>query len=198
MRFSFLFVCIATVIMASSAGPVVLLIGPPAGGKTTQSSALSKDLGIPVVSVDELIAANRQAFAKQSNVGTAPLDPRVDPAVNRLVEEKLRSLDLSKGVILDGYPAAAIHADYLKHLLQELGLPNPVIIHLQVPDDVVKKRLKAQPPPDVDQRLKDYHRELDFIRVYYPEAAIHDLDGTKSRDAIAKEIRNILQSGNPQ
>jgi len=198
MRLSFLFVCIATSIMASSAGPLVLLIGPPAGGKTTQSSALTKDLGIPVVSVDELIAANRQAFAKKSNAGTAPLDPRVDPAVNRLVEEKLRSLDLSKGVILDGYPAAAIHADYLKHLVQELGLPTPVIIHLQVPDDAVKKRSKGQQSPDVDQRLKDYHRELDFIRVYYPEAAIHDIDGTKSRDAIAKEIRNILQSGPSQ
>ena len=195
MRLSSLLVCFGTAIMASSPGPVVLHIGPPAGGKTTQSSALSKDLGILVVSVDELIAANQQAFAKKSNAGTAPLDPRVDPAVNRLVDEKLRSLDLSKGVILDGYPAAAIHADYLKHLLQELGLPTPVIIHLQVPDDVVKKRLKGQQPSDADQRLKDYHRELDFIRVYYPEAAIHDIDGTKSRDAIAKEIRNILESG---
>jgi len=196
MRLSFLFVCLATAIMASSTGPVVLLIGPPGGGKTTQSSALSKDLGIPVVSVDELIAANRQEFAKKSNTGTAARDPRVDPAVNRLVEEKLRSLDLSKGVILDGYPAAVIHADYLKHLLHELGLPNPVIIHLQVPDDVVKKRVKGQ--SDADQRLKDYHRELDFIRVYYPEASVHDIDGTKSRDAIAKEIRTILQSGQPQ
>ncbi len=198
MTLSSLLVCFGTAIMASSPGPVVLLIGPPAGGKTTQSSALSKDLGVPIVSVDELIAANRQEFSKKNNAGTAPLDPRVDPAVNRLVDEKLRSLDLSKGVILDGYPAAAIHADYLKHLLQELGLPTPVIIHLQVPDGVVKKRLKGQQPSDADQRLKDYHRELDFIRVYYPEAAIHDIDGTKSRDAIAKEIRNILQSGRSQ
>ena len=118
--------------------------------------------------------------------------------MNRLVEEKLRSLDLSNGVIFDGYPAAVIHADYLKHLLQELGLPNPIIIHLQVPDDVVKKRMKGQPAADADQRLKDYHRELDFIRVYYPEAAIHDIDGTKSRSVIAKQICDILQSDIPK
>jgi adenylate kinase len=198
MRSFFLWVWIATATMASAARPVILLIGPPGAGKTTQSSALSKDVGIPDISVDELIAANPGEFKQKSSPGTAAQDPRVDPAVNRLVEEKLRSLDLSNGVIFDGYPAAVIHADYLKHLLQELGLPNPIIIHLQVPDDVVKKRLKGQLGAEADQRLKDYHRELDFIRVYYPEAAIHDIDGTKSRTAIAKEIRDILQSGNPK
>src|SRR5690349_4607859 len=111
MRLSFLLVWMTTAMMANAARPVILLIGPPGAGKTTQSSALSKDIGMPDISVDELIAANSGEFKQKSSPGIAAQDPRVDPDVNRLVEEKLRSLDLSNGVIFDGYPAAVIHAD---------------------------------------------------------------------------------------
>ena len=45
MRLSFLLVWIATAMIASAARPVILLIGPPGAGKTTQSSALSKEVG---------------------------------------------------------------------------------------------------------------------------------------------------------
>ena len=56
-----------------------------------------------VISVDDLIARNRQAFAKFKNPHIEGLEPRVDPVLKRLLEEALASVDLSKGVILDGY-----------------------------------------------------------------------------------------------
>ena len=69
MRLSFLLVWIATAMIASAARPVILLIGPPGAGKTTQSSALSKEVGIPDISVDELIAANPGEFRQKSSPG---------------------------------------------------------------------------------------------------------------------------------
>ena len=46
---------------------------------------------------------------------------------------------------------------------------------------------------DVEQELKDYHREFDFVRDYFPETDIRTVDGTKKVDAVAKEIAKLLQ-----
>jgi len=63
-------------------------------------------------------------------------------------------------------------------------------MHLRVPDDVVRERLKQQKRADLDQELKDYHREFDFAREYF--ADIRDIDGTKKPEVVAEEIRKLL------
>src|SRR3954466_4799177 len=87
---------------AQSAGPLVVLIGPPASGKTTQAQILQKERGMAVISVEDLIAQNRQSFERFRRPEIQGVEPRLDPVLNRLVEERLRSVDRSKGVILDG------------------------------------------------------------------------------------------------
>ena len=64
-----------------------------------------------LVSSDELIEQNREAFAKFRHPAIRGVEPHLDSALNRLVEEKLRSLDLANGVILDGYPASKEQGD---------------------------------------------------------------------------------------
>jgi adenylate kinase len=179
--------------VAQTAGQVIVMIGPPGAGKTTQTDILKKQMGMAVVSADELIEQNRQVFQKYRQSNIQGMEPRVDPVLNKLVEEKLKGTDLSKGLILDGYPGAKVHGDYLTKLGQDLGLPKPIVIHLLVPDEVVRKRLKKQSANDVEQALKDYHREWDFARVYFPEADIREIDGTKKSGTVAKEIRKILK-----
>ena len=66
------------------------------------------------------------------------------------------------------------------------------MIHLNVPDPVVRKRLTDRKADEVEQQLKDYHRELDFARTYFPQAAIRDVDGTQSAAAVTKAIRRLL------
>ena len=68
-----------------------------------------------------------------------------------------------------------------------------LVIHLRVPDGVARKRLAKEKIPDLEQQFKDYHREFDFACIYFPQADIRDVDGTKRPDAVAKEIRNLLQ-----
>jgi adenylate kinase len=178
---------------AQRAGQIVVMIGPPGSGKTTQTEILRKERGMAVISADDLIARNREAFAKFRNPQIQGVEPRLDPALNRLVEEALRSADLSKGLILDGYPAAKNQGDYLTVLREKYNLPKPVVIHLHVPDSVVRQRLKNQKRTDLDQELKDYHREFDFAREYFPETDIREVDGTKKPAVVAREIRKLLQ-----
>src|SRR4051794_3948004 len=88
-----------------AAGPIVLLIGPPGSGRTTQAEILKKERGMPVISADDLIARNRETFHRPKTDSLTGIDPHLDPALNKLVEEALKTADLSRGVLLDGYPA---------------------------------------------------------------------------------------------
>ena len=119
----------------------------------TVYSLPQKNRGMALVSVDQLIEQNPQAFEKFRQPAIHGVEPHVDPALNRLVEEKLGSLDLSNGVILDGHPASKEQGDYLANFIQEHHLPKAMIIHLRLPDDVVRQRLKQENPDDVGQRI---------------------------------------------
>jgi len=67
------------------------------------------------------------------------------------------------------------------------------VIHLTAPDDVVRKRLRGQ-SRDVEQELKDYHREFDFVSLYFPSADIRAVDATRDPAEVAKQVKAILQS----
>jgi len=125
------------------------MVGPPGSGRSTQAAILKKDLGMALISADELIARNPEKFQKNRIPTLQGVDPRLDPALNELVEEALKAGDLSKGVVLDGYPASKIQGDHLTTLRDKLELPRAIIIHLNVPDDVVRKRLKSQNQRDI-------------------------------------------------
>jgi adenylate kinase len=190
-RLPFLVSILALPSYAYLTGPVVVLIGPPGSGKTTQTEILRKTRGMAVISADDLIARNKREFARFKNPHIEGVEPRLDPVLNRLVEEAIASADLSKGVILDGYPAAKNQGDHLAALQRKFSLSKVLVIHLRVPDNVVRQRLKDQKRADLDQELKDYHREFDFAREYFTD--IHEIDGTKKPEIVAEEIRKLLQ-----
>lgn len=185
---------IAGAAAAQSAVPLIVLIGPPASGKTTQAQILQKERGMAIVSVEDVIAQNRQAFEKVRRPEVQGVEPRLDPVVNRLLNERLRAMDRSKGVILDGYPASKEQGDHLTALIAEFGFAAPIVLQLRLSDSEVRKRARKSGGRDVEQGLKDYHRELDFARTYFPEARIYEIDGAKPVAQVAKEIGKVLES----
>lgn len=188
----FLLIGLGGALSAQSAGPLIVLIGPPASGKTTQAQVLQKERGMTVISVEDLIAQNRQAFETFRRPEIQGVEPRLDPVLNRLVDEKLRAIDRSKGVILDGYPASKEQGEHLTSLLNEFQFSGPVVLQLRVSDAQVRKRAGKRSGPDVEQGLKDYHREFDFAQTYFPHDHIHEIDGAKAVPEVSKEIRKVL------
>jgi len=189
-----LFCLFGLAVPAQSAGPLVVLIGPPASGKTTQALILQKERGMVVISVEDLIGQNRQAFQRFRRPEIEGVEPRLDPVLNRLVTERIRSVDRSKGVILDGYPASKEQGDHLTSLIAEFQFSGPIVLQLRVTDAEVRKRAAKSEALDVEQGLKDYHRELDFVRTYFPQARIREIDGAKPAPQVAKDIRKALAS----
>jgi len=167
------------------------LVGPPGSGRSRQAAILKKDLDMAGIAADDVIARNPEKFQKYRTPALQGVDPHLDPAMKDLVEAAMKATDLSKGGVLDGYPSPKVQGDFVTGLLDR---KRAVVIHLSVPDDVVRKRLKSQNRPDLEQELKDYHREFDLIRQYFLEADIRTADGTKPPAEVAKQIRKMLKS----
>jgi adenylate kinase len=182
---------------------VIVLIGTTGSGKTTQVGFLKSKFGIPTITVDDLIKENPAVMAKYQTRGIDPGTPQSSAAVNELVQDRLSKMDLKNGVALDGYPATKDQADHFAVILKKLGLPQPIIIQLDVPDDVDRARLKKRQREDdtpelIERRLKDYHREMDMVRSYYPEANIWTIDGTLPPAEVSKTIQAILNDELPK
>ncbi len=181
---------------------LIILIGPTGSGKTTQAEFLKKRFGITTISVDDLIQANPAALAKYRRPGITPGPPQLNPAIDGLIAEKLAGSDLTKGVALDGYPASKDQADYLAALAKKLNLPPPIVIQFDLPDDVARQRLKERQRSDdkpelIEERLKNYHREMDMIRAYYPEVNIWTINGDKPVADVSSTIEAILKDEMP-
>lgn len=190
-----LFILPALPLLAQQAArPVIVLIGPAGAGKSTQAGFLKQKYGFAVISVEQLIEADPALLARTKQPEIRGVDPRTDPALNRIFAKVIETTDISRGLVLDGYPATKDHADFLAARARERGLGKQLVIHLLIPDDVARQRIKDRIPAKVEQALKDYHRELDFVKLYYPDADIHDIDGTAAPEAVSKAIAALVDA----
>lgn len=179
---------------AQSAKPFFILLGPPASGKSMQAALIQKRYGFALISREQLMQDDPAVLARQKQPGIQGVEPRVDPALNNLFLKRLEKTDISEGLLLDGYPATKDHGDFLLKVGPERGLARPLILKFELADDAVRQRLKGQNPEQIEQDLKDYHRETDFLSSYFPEAQIVKIDASRKEDEIFEQIRKAIDA----
>ncbi len=67
-----------------------------------------------------------------------------DDITNGIVANRTARPDCANGYLLDGYPRTLPQAMHFAALLQKRGLPDPIVIHLDVADTVLVPRLTAR------------------------------------------------------
>lgn len=182
---------------SSSARPIIILIGPPLSGKTTLVDSITRTYGVPNISIEDLIHDNAAELERLRGEGISMAEMRYDPAMSRYMRERLKAADLSHGIALDGYPATLVQAEDLAKMLPDLKL-TPIAFQFNVPDDVIRERAnktgrQSDRPEILEQRIKDYHREMDAISHYFPDAKIVPVDGNKPEEEVWKAIRAGLE-----
>lgn len=165
---------------------VVIILGPPGSGKTTQATALGKKYHIPAVSMSKLLQKqlDKREKSKLLRMTVASGDLLDDAAANQLLEARLLQGDLGHGFILDGYPTTVRQAKLLDEFLKTNSLPQPTVVTLDASDDVVRKRMLARHRVDdnleiINCRLSDYHARAALLIHWYGSARLLHVDATQ-------------------
>src|SRR5215203_1319600 len=93
---------------------IILMLGPPGSGKTTQSDRLRSALGLPVISMPDLL---KSELSEKGGINRNSKQP-TDEISNRLLRKRISQKDCERGFILDGYPLTAKQAEYLDATLK--------------------------------------------------------------------------------
>ncbi len=121
----------------------VILLGAPGSGKGTQAQFIMERFGIPQISTGDML---RKSVADNTTLGiqiksimdSGSLVP--DDVMIKLVQERIKQPDCEKGFLLDGFPRTVKQAD----ALTQVGVKIDKVIEIDVPDDVIVKRLSGR------------------------------------------------------
>ena len=122
----------------------IILIAPPAAGKGTQSKLLSSKYQIPHVSTGDLLRSASQRNDEMGNLIKHIMetgDLVSDEIVLGLLKDNLVDEKYKNGYILDGFPRTVSQAKEYVKMLDELNIPLGDVIYLDIPKEVIKKRI---------------------------------------------------------
>ena len=156
----------------------VLFLGPPGAGKGTQAALLSKANSFLHLSTGELL---RKEIDLNTNLGKEVKDimNKGELVSDQLVLEIVKkNLDKdNKGWILDGYPRNLSQVDSLNHVLVNINQPLQIVFYLDIPDEVLIKRLLMRGRKDdneetIKTRLKIYKETTEPLIEYYKKLSL--------------------------
>jgi adenylate kinase len=123
-------------------------MGAPGCGKGTQSSLLASATGISSISTGEIL---RQVARESTAEGLRLRDIMTsgglvdDTTVCDAVISRIRTMERGAGsLILDGFPRTVTQAKKLGRVLEALGIDPPLVLHLDVPNEILVQRLSRR------------------------------------------------------
>jgi adenylate kinase len=168
------------------------LLGKPGAGKSTQGSILAGRLGIPFISTGALL--RRRAAADDAGAS------RLADALERgeLVDDDLVVSALNDAIgaagtgryLLDGFPRTLAQAR------RRDAPPVDLMINLDVPDDVARRRLAQRASAGraddtaravMERRLRLFHTETEPVLDFYRRhGTLETVDATQPPDAVTE------------
>jgi adenylate kinase len=124
---------------------IVVLIGPPGSGKSTQGHLIANKYCLPFIGAGDLVRdmIHSEASEYKKKVDSGNLLP--DDVVFNIVKAKLDQYDTDKGFILEGYPRTIGQAKLLdEYLMSKNAELNFVLYLVNVVDCDIADRIKGR------------------------------------------------------
>jgi adenylate kinase len=153
----------------------ILIVGPPGAGKGTQATVLSEQLGVPHISTGELFrehVGDDTELGKQVKKYLASGKLVPDEVTIEMVRARLADADCGGGFLLDGFPRTVPQAEVLADILHRQDCDLDAVLLLDVPEQVVVKRLLARGREDdnvevIRRRQQVYQEETAPLLEFY-------------------------------
>uniref|UniRef100_G1PIL4 Adenylate kinase 8 n=1 Tax=Myotis lucifugus TaxID=59463 RepID=G1PIL4_MYOLU len=165
--------------------PKIVILGPPASGKTTIAMWLAKHLKTSLLTMDSLLAMDHSELAEGARRHYERKRSVPSMLLVRLVQERLLQDDcISRGWILDGIPETREQA----MMVQTLGITPRHVIALSAPDTVlIERNLGKRIDP---QTGEIYHTTFDWP----PEPEVQNRlvvpEGISERETVQRLLRH--------
>lgn len=181
---------------------VIVVIGPPGSGKTTQAQRLANRYGCGHVSLATLVKETYGKKVKKRDPLAASIesgDLLTDEQANSLLRQRLARGDLFPGFILDGYPRTAAQVDFLNALLRDMRYKPAEVVDLNISEDIARQRMRKRGraddnPATIDRRLAEYKAEAELLRSRYQGSShYYRVDASRSEEEVFNAIRAALK-----
>lgn len=190
---------------------VVIFLGPPGAGKGTQAERLAREQGLTKISTGDIL---RDHVSRGTDLGrqvkpildAGQLVP--DPILIALIRDRLAGMEPVR-VIFDGFPRTLAQAEALDMLLEELGAPVSAVPLLEVPDDLLIRRIvdrgrqavaagqtpRADDTEEVARERQQVYREQTqpLIDYYAARGHLQHVDGVGTMDEVYGRITAAMR-----
>ena len=177
----------------------LLFLGAPGAGKGTQAELLSQNYSYLHLSTGELL---RKEIEMNTALGIQVKDIMnrgelvSDELVLRIVRQNL--VKDNKGWILDGYPRNLSQANSLNEVLNEINQPLEVVFYLDIPEEVLIKRLLLRGRKDdteetIRTRVNIYKKTTEPLIKYFKDLSLLEyIDADRDLKTISSDIKQKM------
>ncbi|MFL2660261.1 MAG: adenylate kinase [Alphaproteobacteria bacterium] len=187
----------------------VILFGPPAAGKGTQSKFLVEKYNLVQLSTGDML---RKAISDGTELGIKASeimkngDLVDDETILGIVKERMEQPDCKNGVIFDGFPRTKAQGKGLDAMLEKMGKKLDFVIQLQVDDEIlisrVEKRIAETPdnerrsddtPDTLRKRLDVYYEQTKPVLEYYEDKGLlKKIDGMPRVEVVSALLADVI------
>lgn len=181
-------------------GDILVMLGAPGSGKGTLSKELQDKYGIHHISTGDLIRKSDDPELKKIIDGGNFLP---DDMMIKILRKELKKVDVTKGIIFDGFPRTIKQAKRLDSMLGKMGLGLNHAIFLDLPEETAKNRIRERAKKEdrkddtsdeiINKRFDEYHEKtfplLDF---YKRSRKLIRIDASEGKEGVLKSVSKKL------
>jgi adenylate kinase len=180
---------------------MIILLGMPGAGKTTQTRLLAESLGCPWLSMGELIRHHATGHDREEMLEGKIIG---DEVTLQILQKALKPIDTANSeCIVEGNPRSIPQAKWWLSKIRKGEIKLSGIVQLSISVEEAERRLRSRGRADDDdmrvvrRRFEEYKRSItptvDYLKKQGLE--VHEIDASENIEHVAKAIRASLNLG---